>query len=287
MKLHDKSLRYARSARDTKCDGHFWVQFKALARQRNWRHEHRVLRVSSHCVSSAICGGVSVRVLGLLLILLAGPVVLSNERHGDGQLRFAYADNSAFRASYEVRATAPAREPMVSSDIQDQPPAPLPLTLAAPDHLSTPSWATARSRRSLCVPAIRSGPDVMGCRRLRQPSRRHCEPRRWTRICTLPQPPQRLAALEEPTHLLASVPPLEEIAAETKPVVPHVETGPLTNGNLTHVRNPTDASARLQSGRIKSRDGLRRCSTPFGRTVRSRTNNQENIHGRGATSARG
>lgn len=177
------------------------------------------------------------RVLGLLLILLAGPVVVSSERHGDGQLRFAYADNSAFRASYEVRATPAARAPMAFSDIQDQPPAPLLLTLAAPDRLMTPS------------PELPLAPAVSYA------SRQHDQaPMSWDALVSAspaavvssvrvdedlrtPQPPQRLAALEEPMHLLASVPPLEEIAAETKPIVPKSHRVTHKRRSFTRVRS--------------------------------------------------
>jgi hypothetical protein len=195
---------------------------------------------------------VSVRVLGFLLILLAGPVVLSNERHGDGQLRFAYADNSAFRASYEVEATLAAREPIVSSDIQDQLPAPLPLTLAAPDHLLSPSpepplapVASDASRQYDQAPmswdaVVSASPIVV------VPSLRVDED------LQTPKPPQRLAALEEPMHLLASVPPLEEIAAETKPVVPH-------SSRVTHERK---SYARVRPHRRVRKAALGQAKVP-------------------------
>jgi hypothetical protein len=180
---------------------------------------------------------VSVRVLGLLLILLAGPVVVSSERHGDGQLRFAYADNSAFRASYEVRATPLTREPMASSDIQDQSPTPIPLTFAVPDRLLAPSpeppLAPVVSHASqqydqapMAWDAVVSPSPIAVVSSLRVDEDLH-----------VTQQPQRLAALEEPMHLLASAPPLEEIAAETKPIVPKSHRVRHKRRSFTRVRS--------------------------------------------------
>jgi hypothetical protein len=189
---------------------------------------------------------VPVRVLGLLLILLAGPVVMSKDRHGDGRLRFAYADNSAFRASYEVRQTPPAPAPIASSDIQDQRPAQLPVTFASPDRLASPEPALApvvtyASLQYDQAPmtwdaVVSAGPvAVVSSVRVDEDLR-------------TPRPPQRLSALAEPVHLLASVPPLEEIAAETKPIVPKSQ-------RVTHKRR---SSTRVKSYRRVRKAAKRR-----------------------------
>jgi hypothetical protein len=181
---------------------------------------------------------VPVRVLGLLLILLlAGPVVMSKDRHGDDELRFAYADNSAFRASYEVRETPRARIQIASSDVQDQHPASLPLTVAGPDRLLAsspePSLATVVAyapprydRAPLTWDAVVSASPATVLASVRADEGLHA-----------PQPPQRLAALAEPMHLLTSVPPLEEIAAETKPVVPKARRVKHKRRSATRVRS--------------------------------------------------
>jgi hypothetical protein len=166
--------------------------------------------------------------------LLAGPVVLSNDHHADGELRFAYADNSAFRASYEVRETL--RAPIARSDVQDQRPAPIPLTSAVPDRLLTPSQqpalapaASYASTQYDLAPkpwdVVVSASPVTVVASLRVDEDLHTPP------------PQRLAALEEPMHLLASVPPLEEIAAETKPIVPKARRVAHKRKSYTRVRS--------------------------------------------------
>ena len=55
------------------------------------------------------------RVVGLFLMVLAGPVLASDERHAAGLARFAYANTSAFQTSFADMSLEPPAEPIAAT----------------------------------------------------------------------------------------------------------------------------------------------------------------------------
>jgi hypothetical protein len=63
----------------------------------------------------SFCGGAAVRVVGLFLMLLAGPALASDERHAVGLARFAYANTSAFQTSFADMSLEPPAESIAAT----------------------------------------------------------------------------------------------------------------------------------------------------------------------------
>jgi hypothetical protein len=155
-----------------------------------------------------------VRVVGLLVILLAGPAFASEDRHEPLLARFAYA-NTAFQTSLERTSLHQMREPLASaigevprSDLRpamfvvaellaDQP-ATSPLTPVASQEAGAPEWRPLEWHFGVGDNGIEGAPPV----------------RAHERSLSSPLTAQRLAALPEPLHLLTNAPSTDPIASE-------------------------------------------------------------------------
>jgi len=160
--------------------------------------------------------GASVRVVGLVLLCLAGSA-LADERTPSSLTRFAYAGPLAFQTSfaptqdsvrdvdpsYEVAASEPRRRPLRFVSAEDLLGQPL---VTGRTETTVPKTRPSRSRIRQSVATKRIEPIA---------------PLREIPLLPVPRPSaQRLAALSAPMHLLADAPPAAIVASEDEPAAP-------------------------------------------------------------------
>jgi hypothetical protein len=156
--------------------------------------------------------GASVRVVGLLLLCLAGSA-LADERTPSSLTRFAYAGPLAFQTSFASTQDS-VSDVGPSYGVAGSEPRPRALRFVSAEDLLGQSLVTGRTETT--VPKTRPSRS-----RIRQSvAAKRIEPIAPLReIPLLPVPrsrAQHLAALSEPMHLLADAPPAAIVASEDK-----------------------------------------------------------------------
>jgi hypothetical protein len=176
----------------------------------------------------AFCGGVGVRVIGLLFVLLAGPVFASEDRHGSGLARFAYADSVAFQTSFEsVSPETPA--PVASRARARNLPAPQPLTLVAAESIAELEIRHADRGPPERFPNSPAGAiEAVSLVPLADVLR------------STPPEAQRLAALPEATQVPQADPPFEIIATEARLLV--IDAGEVDASRRASLRKRSSGS---------------------------------------------
>ena len=142
------------------------------------------------------------RIVGLLILALAGTAFASEDRHERGLARFAYVNTSVFQRSFGELVPQPPLQPAAPESVNGSGTDFRPVLLVAAEGISGEPLESTESARALANDGIETMPLL----------------REIETVSAADEAAPRLASLE-PTYHLADHAPDELIAAHTSPLV--------------------------------------------------------------------